>query len=243
MNAKEKAAILKQAGYFYTTSNFASTKHRWYQGEGEALSASPWIAAGETFAAATNATYGLYLQAKSATPATVVKAIEHPADILREKNALIASQAAEIARKTELLKRIYALPYIKDIAISILIEDELGMNDPENSPKFAEHFKRQAPAPAEAPASGITIIDHDGTEYKTTVDDFVAVAKSYSEAPAASEAPKPKFSVGDLVFYYGDVMVVGESDLINGLYAYELQRLDNGDILGAMIAETELDPA
>jgi hypothetical protein len=153
MNAKEKAAILKQAGYFYTTSNFASTKHRWYQGEGEALSASPWIAAGETFAAATNATYGLYLQAKSATPATVVKAIEHPADILREKNALIASQAAEIARKTELLKRIYALPYIKDIAISILIEDELGMNDPENSPKFAEHFKRQAPAPTEAPAT------------------------------------------------------------------------------------------
>jgi hypothetical protein len=130
---------------------------------------------------------------------------------LATKNALIAEQAAEIARKTELLKRIYDIPYIQEIAIAIKIEDELGMNDPENSPKFAEHFKAlQSPAPL---------------------------------APEASSEVTPKYSAGDLVFYYGDVMVVQSSDLIKGLYAYELQRLDSGDILGAMIAETELDPA
>jgi hypothetical protein len=83
-------------------------------------------------------------------------------DLLAEKNRLIASQAAEIARKTELLKRIYDLPYIKDIAISILIEDELGMNDPENSPKFAEHFKAlQSPAPLAPEASSEVTLSED----------------------------------------------------------------------------------
>lgn len=62
MNATEKAEILKSKGYFYTTSNFATTKHRWYQYEKEALRAGNFLAAGATFAAATNAAYALHLQ-------------------------------------------------------------------------------------------------------------------------------------------------------------------------------------
>jgi hypothetical protein len=64
----------------------------------------------------------------------------------RAKNAALEAQ---VTRKTELLKRIYDLPQIKDIAISILIEDELDIYAPENSPKFAKHFEAlQAPADA-----------------------------------------------------------------------------------------------
>jgi hypothetical protein len=142
MNAKEVTERLHKHGYY---------DHK-DAGDGNGLPVYKWytydgilVASDTSKAKAAHEAYKHYL----APIQQITPQAPAPVDILAEKNALIAEQAAEIARKTELLKRIYDLPQIKDIAISILIEDELGMNDPENSPKFAEHFKRQAPAPSQ----------------------------------------------------------------------------------------------
>lgn len=70
----------------------------------------------------------------------------------------------------------------------------------------------------------------------------------------ASEAPKstrvliergsifqaPKFGTGDKVLYYGELFWVLSADLVNGIYAYQLQDTD-GEIIGALIAESEIE--
>jgi hypothetical protein len=138
-------------------------------------------------------------------------------DMLREKNRLIAEQAAELAA----LKAWQAGALTDFEQIQRKIKAILNETD---DPIIT------------ALAKGIFLLTRNGEAEK----------HEQSPAPLAPEASSEvtrKYSAGDLVFYYGDVMVVQSSDLIKGLYAYELQRLDSGDILGAMIAETELDPA
>lgn len=69
MNATEKAEILKSKGYFYTTSNFATTKHRWYKN-------SVMIAAGASYAIVTKMAYQHYLDAQKEAQSNQPESVE-----------------------------------------------------------------------------------------------------------------------------------------------------------------------
>lgn len=171
MNANEKAEILKQNGFFYTTSNFNTTKHRWYRNEDAALNGDLPVAAGATFAMAANAAYAEYLKSQNEDKK---QAVESPTDE--------EQRAANLAKRAALLK---TLPAVKagDMVKMLLNDWTLG---------------KEAPIIAASNAGG-WLVDIEGYKYHCFREDFELLEAPNAYAISETQAKQARAELDAIV--------------------------------------------